>query len=441
MPQTAITGGNAFEIATSIETGIHGGRLNAGQALPTVRQLAVELRVSPTTIAGAYRLLRVRGLVTGRGRGGTRVTARPPSPTALERPPLPAGVVDLASGSPDPTLLPPLAQILRTLEPAPRLYDGPSMIPALAAFAASEFEADGIPADAITLVHGGLDGIERLLREYLRPGDRVAVEDPSFPGILDLIASGGFLPTPVALDVQGPVPRSLENALDARPRAIIITPRAQNPTGVAMTPARATELRRLLKKHPDVLLIEDDSCGPIAGAPAVTLADSSRARWAVVRSVSKFLGPDLRAAVMAGDQMTIARVEGRHALGARWVSHLLQQLVLALWSDPSSGRRLARAADVYRLRREALIGELTVNGIAGYGRSGLNVWIPVRDEARIVQGLLDRGWGVMPGERFRLRSRPGIRVTISTLTPDDAERFARDFDKVLRPAVGTSAWT
>ena len=125
---------------------------------------------------------------------------------------------------------------------------------------------------------------------------------------------------------------------------------------------RRADLRRVLRRAPDILLIENDYAGPIAGAAMHTLRGPSHNRWAVVRSTSKFLGPDLRVAVMAGDDMTVARVRGRQALGARWVSHVLQQLALALWSDPSSGRRLARAAEIYTQRRNATFAALRAQG-------------------------------------------------------------------------------
>src|SRR5437667_366670 len=81
-------------------------------------------------------------------------------------------------------------------------------------------------------------------------------------------------------------PAALEPALrDAK--ALIVTPRAQNPTGAAITPHRARALRAMLRKHEELLLIEDDHAGPVAGASYVTLVEPSRARWAVVRSVSK----------------------------------------------------------------------------------------------------------------------------------------------------------
>jgi DNA-binding transcriptional MocR family regulator len=138
-------------------------------------------------------------------------------------------------------------------------------------------------------------------------------------------------------------------------------------------------------------------------------------------------------------RLTTGRVQRQQALDVRWVSHLLQSLALALWSDPSSGRRLARAADVYRLRRTALIDALASNDIAAHGASGFNVWVPVREETATVGGLAARGWAVAAGERFRLKSAPAIRITTSALEPDAAQRLAADLAEILRPSAATSA--
>ena len=283
----------------------------------------------------------------------------------------------------------------------------------------------------MTLASGALDALERILREHLRPGDRVAVEDPCFPGIADLASASGFVTVPYAIDDEGPLPDVVEQVA-GQCQAIIVTPRAQNPFGSALSTRRAAALQDLIRKWPALLLIENDYAAPVAGTPMMTLWDRSRAHWAVIRSVSKFLGPDLRVAMIAGDALTIGRVQQRHAVGMRWVSGILQQLVLALWSDPASGRLLARAAEIYRQRRTALLAALAARRVEAHGRSGLHVWIPVRDEAHLVHALADRGWAVAAGERFRLATPPGIRVTISTLAPGEAERFADSLVTALR---------
>jgi DNA-binding transcriptional MocR family regulator len=132
----------------------------------------------------------------------------------------------------------------------------------------------------------------------------------------------------------------------------------------------------------------------------------------------------MRVALTAGDETTISRVEGRQALGPRWVSHVLQAIVFQLIADPHFGETARRAREVYTSRREALIGALADRGIPAYGRSGLNVWVPVREEALTVSALLEAGWLVMAGERFRINTGPGVRITISTLTPAEAAEVA-----------------
>jgi DNA-binding transcriptional MocR family regulator len=429
-------GAGASTIAAAVETAVAEARLVPGARLPAVRELAGALGVSPATVAAAYRTLRQRGfVVTGRGRG-TQVAPRPPVRVALATE-LPAGVRDLARGNPDPALLPPLAAALAKVDPAHKLYGGPTKLPELTALAAAEFAADGIQGE-LAITCGALDALERALETELRAGDAVVVEDPSWPRIADLVRALGLAVEPVALDRHGLDPGQLERALRAGARAVIATPRGQNPTGAAVPEARGRALRAVLAGHPEVLVLEDDYLARVAGAPYVPLHPAG-GRWAVVRSLSKDLGPDLRLALVAGDERTVAGIEGRQHLGQGWASHLLQQVAARLLGSAATRRRLARAERVYAERRQALVAALAARGIAATGDSGLGVWVPLAGEAAAVGGLLVRGWAVGPGERFRLRSGPGIRVTTATLTPAEAEALAEALAELGRPAGATYA--
>ncbi len=421
-------------IARGVEDAVRAGRLAPGAALPTVRGLAAELGVSPATVSAAYRILSGRGLVSGHGRRGTRVSPRPPVRTPAPLP-MPAGLRDLASGNPDARLLPALP--LRAVDARPRLYGGDRVRPELLEAGRRLLAKDGVPPESLTVVGGALDGLERVLQAHLRPGDRVAVEDPGYTGVLDLVAALGLVPEPVALDDAGPLPDSLESALRRGARAFVVTPRAQNPTGATLDARRARELGAILDRHPDVLLFEDDHSGPVGGAPLHTLAHRRRPRWAVARSVSKSLGPDLRLAFLAGDATTIARVEGRQHVGSGWVSHVLQQLVAALLRDASIERRLLEATRCYALRREAMLEALARHGIAAHGRSGLNVWVPVPEEQAAVAGLASAGWAVRAGECYRLRTAPGIRITTAALRPEEARRVAAALARTLGSGAAT----
>ena len=189
----------------------------------------------------------------------------------------------------------------------------------------------------------------------------------------------------------------------------------------------------MVERHPNVLIVEDDHAGRVSGAPAHTLTAPSRTRWAVIRSVAKDLHPDLRLALMAGDETTIARVEGRQALGPRWVSHITQGLVAELLRDSAAANLVATAATVYAQRREALLTALADEGIPAHGRSGLNVWVPVREKAPVVRALLDAGWLVLAGERCRIQTPPGVRITVAAVTrQDEAREIARVIATVER---------
>jgi DNA-binding transcriptional MocR family regulator len=422
------------EIVRLIEQGVARHRLDPGDRLPTVRELADGLGVSPTTVASSYRTLGQRGVIVTRGRHGTFVAAAPPLPT---RPvaALPAGVRDLATGNPDPALLPDWRPVLGRLDELGVSYGSDAMVPELVELAADAFAADGIPTGRITAVSGAMDGVERILLARCRPGDRIAVEDPGYPRVFDVAAAHGFRSVPVDVDDDGPIADSLAAAMRAGATAVVLTPRAQNPTGAAIGERRRRQLRAVLRDHPDVLVVEDDHASAIAGAPARPLATGATERWAVVRSVAKTLGPDLRVALVTGDDRTIDLVEGRLRLGPGWVSHLLQRLVVALWTNPRTVDDIARAARIYTRRRDGLLDALDRRGIDSRGASGLNVWVPVEDEQAVATSLLTRGWAVTAGERFRQRSAPAIRVTIATLDAADALRFADDLAAVL-----TSGW-
>lgn len=414
--------GGAEGIARACEAAIREGHLAPGDRLPPVRGLAAALAVSPTTVAAAYRGLRRRGLIVGDGRRGTSVRGRP----ALRTPMAPTRIddaIDLASGNPDPTWLAPLAPILARLDAPPHLYAEAHELPALREIAVRSFAADSIPSEHLVVVSGALDGIERVLSAQLRPGDRVGIEDPGFSNVIDLVAALGLEAVPIALDDRGITPAALAAALPGID-ALIVTPRAQNPTGAALDAERARALRRVLRAHPELLVIEDDHAGAVAGAPACTLWERGRTRWAVVRSTSKTHGPDLRLALLVGDRETLARVAGRQRIGFRWVSHLLQRIVVELETDPASRRRVREAARAYAARRRALLAALAAHGIEAHGASGLNVWIPVPEETALVQSLAQAGFAVSAGERFRLRSGPAIRVTIARMPLAQARPLA-----------------
>ncbi|MFD6300460.1 aminotransferase class I/II-fold pyridoxal phosphate-dependent enzyme [Streptomyces sp. NPDC060235] len=421
-----IEGCRAADIAASVERAVGAGELEPGQLLPPMRELAERLGVNPNTVAAAYRTLRERGVIETAGRRGSRVRSKPVT-TGREylRVEVPEGVRDLAHGNPDRALLPGLAEAFavagRESDLHPVQYGEDAVEPELGRIARADLDADGVPEGPVIVTSGSLDAIERVLAAHLKPGDAVAVEDPGWGSVFDLAPVLGLRTVGVGVDDEGPLPEDVRRALAGGARALIVTDRAQNPTGAAVTAARARALRSVLAEYPETLLVEDDHGHRIVDVPLHPLAGVTR-HWAFVRSAAKAYGPDLRLAVLTGDAVTVDRVHGRQRLGPGWVSRLLQRAVVHLWT--SGAVDVAAVSDAYGRRRDALISALQARGVAAYGRSGMNVWIPVPDETGAVARLLHAGWAVAPGARFRMSAPPGIRITVSPLGFDDMEPLA-----------------
>ena len=183
-----------------------------------------------------------------------------------------------------------------------------------------------------------------------------------------------------------------------------------------------------------VLGVEDDHAGPVAGAEFRTGVHANRERWIVVRSFGKYLAPDLRVALMAGDALTMGRVEAKQLVGTGWVSQFLQRLALHGLTDRACVDALKAAEETYTRRRTAFIAALADRGVSAIGRSGLNVWIPADRETDAWAAARDAGWLIAAGENFRIQSPTAVRVTISTLEEDEGQGLADVLAPVIRGA-------
>lgn len=422
-------GTTAAEIADSLQDALRSGALQPGDVLPAVRVLAQQLAVNPNTVAAAYARLRDAGRVVTDGRRGTRVV-EPPARMAQAYA-VPEGLRDLASGNVDASLLPQFrggAAAWAALA-SPACYEAPVELPALQAEARLWFTAQGLPCEDVVVFSGTLDAVERALRAHAHPGDRVAVEDPCWPPLVALLHSLRLKPVPLPVDSQGlcvPDAGVLKGCA-----ALVLTPRAHNPTGAAITPARWKVLQRQLRVLPHLLVVLDDHWGPLSTAPLAPAA-SLPPLWLHVVSVSKFLGPDLRVALATGTPALVQAMGAQQALGPRWVSRMLQGLAASLWWQMREGKAFAQAAGAYAARRQALVQALAAQQIHVAPGEGLHLWLPVADEAAVVQSMASRGWAVQAGAPLRLASAPAVRVSLGGCQPTEMQHLARDLALALR---------
>lgn len=434
-----IRGASALEIAESLRALIERGGVGAGSALPSVRALADRLAVNRNTVMAAYRHLAQAGLVVSRGRAGTLVAG--PERVAQEGYATDSVLRDIGTGNPDAALIPPLHPVLPTIGSRPVLYGEPVIDRDLEAWATEWMRADlgpDLPL-RLTVTSGASDAIERLLAQALTRDDAVALEDPCFLSSMNTVRLGGYRAVPVPVDREGMTVDGLRAALAAGVRAVVCTPRAQNPTGASLSAQRATDLRAVLADHPYVLVIEDDHFSLLSSQPFTSLIGPSHRRYALIRSVSKFLGPDMCLAVTASDPDTADRLAMRLSPGTIWVSHLLQRLTHALVTDEATRAGIRAAATHYATRNMAFAQRLVGHGIDAVSGDGLNLWVRVAAPARVVaEQLMRRGWLARPGDEFVLSDEAAafhLRLTVHDLSDADAARLASDLSAAVDAAA------
>ena len=426
-------------IAGGIARLITTGELAPGDRLPTVRDLAADLGVSPATVSHAWQTLAAAGMLVSRGRSGSFVRSAPREwmPRRYQGMDGTHDVrLDLSRGTPDPALLPEIGPALSRISAraGTRSYQLKPDIPELHDLLRDTWPS---PVESITVTNGALDAIDRALASLVRYGDRVIVENPTFPPFLDLLDHHGLEPVGVGVDAEGMLPGELAVALRRRPAVVLLQTRAHNPTGASLTLERAKELAFTLYRSrtaEHAIVIEDDHSGAISTAADVTLATWLPERVLHVRSFSKTHGPDLRIGALGGPRALVDRVVARRLLGPGWTSRMTQALLFELLTDPVSVAEVERAREVYAARQAGLAVALRAHGVDAAARDGLNVWLPVAHEREAMVGLAAAGIRVAPGGPFLLGEPPEgdqVRVTVG-MVADEADGVAAALAGVVR---------
>jgi DNA-binding transcriptional MocR family regulator len=336
--------------------------------------------------------------------------------------------MDLSRGTPDPELLPSLGPAFGRVSAraGTGVYQDEPVLPQLRTVLEATWP---YPADVITVVDGATDGIARVLEQCVHLGDRVALESPGYPPFSDLVESLGAEIVPVEMDESGLRPESLRMALEAHPVALVLQPRAQNPTGISMSADRARKLAGVLarRRHqPMPWIVEDDHSGAISTSPDVSLGTFLPERVVHVRSFSKSHGPDLRIAALGGPAEVLDPLVARRMLGPGWTSRMVQTILHDLLSQARSMDEVAEARRQYFGRQRDLVARLAEQGTALSTPDGINLWLRVADERAALLHLAAAGIRVAGGTPFfpGAVSPPHIRVTSGLVDPEHAAEVA-----------------
>lgn len=444
------------QLARSIQQRIRSGALPAGTRLPTVRQLAQQLNITRLTVHSAYAELQSGGWIEATVGRGTFVAQRidallTPPQAALGREVTPAGMLadilhmtqipglmGLAKADPAVELFP-----LRNWQRANEMAlaaGGPELLSyttaqgdlRLRAALAELVRERGLSAgpDEIVVTAGVSQGMSLIAEILARPGDTVFVEQPTYLGLLNILAARGIQAVGLPIDSEGLVVDALAEALETQRVAFLYTiPTFQNPTGVCMSPARRAALLDLAARH-ELLIVEDDIYGRLGyeGAPPPALkADDRRGHVIYLSSFSKSLMSGLRmgyavAAPALVRRLVLAR-QAQDLCSPPLTQRALATFIEEGWLHAHIRRMLPR----YRERRDALLRAMERFFPAGVfwtrPQGGFAAWVTLPfglSVADLYLSAIGRGVAFAPGDVFNAApdARPHLRLCYGAESPE-----------------------
>ena len=439
------------QVFQQLKDSIHCGKLPKGSRLPATRELAGLLGLNRTTISAAYELLESEGLITGQvGRGSfvTGTTAhehhaydwRALLAPSISYPPLPQStaskeVISFSASRPSELLFP-MDEFRRSCEEVIRGADitailqlgSPGGYAPLRQYLMAEARRLGAmgPGDDLIITSGCQQGLDLLQRVLARPGDKVAIEDPVYPGVKNLFLAAGAQVIGVGMGPDGIDLEQLERTLgEQRPKLLVVTPNFQNPTGASM-PLQSRKTLLQMVRAAGAVLIENDTYGDLryegSHIPAVKSDDTI-----LLRSFSKIAFPGLRVGWCIGPQAVIARMTE-----AKQVSDLhsdqLSQAVLLRFAESGrleQHRQRALKAGAEKLKAVLSTCERRLPSGSSFTRpqGGMNLWIRLPeplDAGELLMRAQRENVTYLPGRYFTV-SRPdpgGLRLSFAGLTPE-----------------------
>ena len=316
------------QVADAIARLIESGTYRPGNRIPSVRQLSAQQRVSVTTVLQAYVVLENRGLIEARPQSGYYVRAHLPRPapepeiSAPQPDPTQVSVreltmmvlhdtsnpdlIQLGTAVPNPSLLPTtklnriLTTIARETGAQSGEYDFPPGCEALRVQIAQRAVAAGChlsPADIVTTC-GCIEAVELSLRAVCRPGDTVAIESPSYFGMLQALEALNLRALEIPTHPRDGISlEALRFAVEHTPvRACLVNSNFHNPLGSCPPDDLKKDLVALLARH-EIPLIENDVSGEIyfgEHRPSVGRAYDRKGLVLLCSSFSKDLAPGYR---------------------------------------------------------------------------------------------------------------------------------------------------
>jgi DNA-binding transcriptional MocR family regulator len=423
------TGPRYRAIAEALAEDVRDGRLRAGDRLPTHRDLAWHLKVTVGTVTRAYAEAERRGLIAGEvGRGTFIRGAEPPIPSALppERVAEQIGLVNLAQNHPVPgedTAL--LAQTLRDIANGPGLaellrYQNHVGQPPAREAGATWLAQTGAEAsaDRIVITAGGQHCLATVLGAYANPGDVVATEAMTYPGLKAACQLRQVRLEGIAVDAEGVLPDAFAAACRQWPiRMLYLTPNLSNPLAGTLSVERRRAIVETARRH-DVLIVEDDVYGFLIDRPT-PFAALAPERTFLVSSLSKSAAPGLRIGYILAPADRIDRL----ALAVRstiWMPPPLMVEIATRWIVSGAADRLAVSRRREAAQRQVLARRILGRGVMG-DPSAYHLWLPLDERWRASEFVTEArrlGVAVTGANAFtvgRVAPMNGVRICLGSV--------------------------
>jgi DNA-binding transcriptional MocR family regulator len=433
------------QVAERIEGLIDAGTLEIGTRIPSVRKLSVQLDVSVSTVLAAYRLLEDRGVIESRPQSGYYVRVQPYVPPA--EPEISKGtttpqvvstgqiVMKFLSEYGRPGVVPlgaamgavgsqPLRELNRIMASIGRRapvtsggYDIPPGCAGLrAAVARRSLEAGcALSPDSIVTTNGSQEAMNLCLRAVAKPGDTIAVESPTYYGILQIIESLGMkaleIPTHprdgISLD-------ALRYALDHKQiKACLFCLNFSNPMGSCMPDEAKRELVEMLGKR-RIPLIEDDVYGDltfVSPRPRAAKAFDKQGLVLLCSSFSKTLAPGYRVGWCAPGVFfdAVAKLKVDTSLAS---ATLPQMAVAEFLATSGYEHHLRKVRRVYQQQVERMTRLVCQHFPASTRvtrpQGGFLIWVELPAEVdswKLHEQAISRGISIAPGAIFSAKPK------------------------------------
>ena len=426
-------------IAEALAEDVREGRLAAGMRLPTHRDLAWKLRVTIGTVSRAYAEAERRGLIVGEVGRGTFVRSMtgvaPVMPGEIAGEARDPDFIDLTVNRPVAAGEgAAMAAALERLAAEPDLaglldYQAPAGHPEDRVAGAAFLTACGLTTtpEPVVATAGGQHAMACVIGALTQPGDTLAVEALTYPGLRALASLLRIRLAPLAIDEQGLIPEALDAACRAaRVRALYTMPTLHNPTTATMPVARREALAEVAQRH-DVALIEDDVYGFLLDAPLPALASFAPEHGFYITSTSKSLMPALRVGYVHAPLAQVERIAAAVRATIYSAPPLMARIV-ARWIADGTAERLAEEKRAETRRRNRMARRILAGTELACDPAAAHLWLTIPEPWRaddFVAAARRRGVGIIPAAAFAVVRQPPNAVRICLGAQTTAERVER----------------